>query len=107
MADESNVRDATLLILQNIQSQLGEIRTRLDRVETGQAVVREEMESGFRAVREDMATRVELGALRDEMRKEFAAVRDELRVGFKATMKQNDRRFLDHEARIRALERRR
>ena len=98
---DDNVRDATLRILQNIQSQLGELRTqvaselgqvrsRLDRLESSMAVQFDEV-------------RGEIYDVRDEVQ----ALRDEMRVGFKASFKQNDRRFVDHEGRLRALERRR
>lgn len=98
MSDGENVRDATLLILQNIQASIGDLRKDVARVQTDLAVFRDELRDEFRS---------ELGGLRSELRAEIQELRDELRVGFKATMKQNDRRFLDHEARIRALERRR
>jgi hypothetical protein len=105
MAEEDNVKDATLLILQNIQASLGDLRKDVARVQTDLAVFREDVDHRFVELRDDL--RGEFREVRDELRAEIQEVRDEMRVGFKATMKQNDRRFLDHEARIRALERRR
>jgi hypothetical protein len=108
MQDE-NVRDATLRILQNIQSQLGELRAQVDRLESNMAVqfdeVRTELKGEIQGVRTEL--KGEIQSVRTELKGEIQSLRDEMRVGFKASFKQNDRRFLDHEGRLRALERRR
>jgi hypothetical protein len=119
MQDE-NVRDATLRILQNIQSQLGELRAQVDRLESNMAVqfdeVRTELTGEIQGVRTELKGEIqsvrtelkgEIQSVRTELKGEMQSLRDEMRVGFKASFKQNDRRFLDHEGRLRALERRR
>jgi hypothetical protein len=45
--------------------------------------------------------------IRTEMTDGFAEVRSEMAIGFKALIQKDDRRFLDHEGRIRRLEARR
>jgi chromosome segregation ATPase len=86
--------------LQKIQAQLGDLQKGFDLLTTEVVVLRgevHELRDGMNELHDEM----------HELRDEMHELRDEVRVGFKATMKQNDRRFLDHEGRIRALERRR
>jgi chromosome segregation ATPase len=91
---DDNVKDATLRILQNIQSQMGElraelgdVRTRIDRLESNMAVqfdeVRSDLKGDMASVRAEL--KAEIRDTRTELRGEIESLRDELRVGFKAT----------------------
>lgn len=70
--------------LSDVREGLSEVRTEL---REGLADVRTEMHEGF--------TRV---------RTEITALRGDMEIGFTAMRMQNDRRFLDHERRLRDLE---
>jgi hypothetical protein len=98
-----------LRVLERIQAELvrlnekrDETNKRLDatneRLDTGLASVRREMHDGFTRLR------TELIELRKDVDDGLTGVKDEMHVGFTALRQQNDRRFLDHERRLRAIE---
>lgn len=98
-----------LKVLERIQAELvrlneksDETNKRLDatneRLDTGLASVRREMHEGFTRLR------TELIELRKDVDDGLTGVKDEMHVGFTALRQQNDRRFLDHERRLRAIE---
>jgi hypothetical protein len=102
--NQPDIPSLQLEVLKNIQAELsglrGEVTALRKDLDTGLADVRTELRDG-------------LGDLRDEMhegfmrvRTELVGLRDEVEVGFTATRMQNDRRFLDHERRLRDLENR-
>jgi hypothetical protein len=98
-----------LEVLKKIQAELAALRGDV----TG---LRTDLDTGLGAVRAELhEVRSELheglGALRSELhdgltrvRTELAGLRGDMDVGFTATRMQNDRRFLDHERRLRELE---
>lgn len=108
MTEDGNVSDLTIEILQGIRSELVGLR-----LET--TALRQETT----ALRQDMgALRQDMGALRQDLNNGLADVRAELgevrvqlheladftQAGFKAVLGQGDRRFIDHEGRLRRLE---
>lgn len=95
-SDETNKRlDATNERLDATNERLDATNERLD---TGLASVRREMHEGFTRLR------TELIELRKDVDDGLTGVKDEMHVGFTALRQQNDRRFLDHERRLRAIE---
>ncbi len=88
-SDETNKR------LDETNKRLDETNERLD---TGLASVRREMHDGFTRLR------TELIELRKDVDEGLTGVKDEMQVGFTALRQQNDRRFLDHERRLRSIE---
>lgn len=111
--NQPDIPSLQLEVLKNIQAELsglrGEVNALRKDLDTGLADVRSELRQGLADVRGEL--REGLGELRDEMhegfmrvRTELVGLRDEVEVGFTATRMQNDRRFLDHERRLRDLE---
>lgn len=104
-----DIPSLTLQALQNIQAELVALRkeSRADN-----AALREELHKEVGGVREEVGgLREEVGGLRREMtdgftrlRTEIVELRGDMDVGFTAQRMQNDRRFLDHERRLRELE---
>jgi hypothetical protein len=86
-----DVPSLQLEVLKNIQAELVNLRLGLDGVrkdlDTGLSAVRAEMHEGF-----------------TRLRTEIVGLRGDMEVGFTALRMQNDRRYLDHERRIRDLE---
>ena len=115
---ESDIPTMQLRVLEKIQSELSrlndksdetnerldETNKRLDetngRLESGLGGLRREMHEGFTRLR------TEVVQLRGDVETGLESVSGEMNVGFTALRQQNDRRFLDHERRLRALERR-
>lgn len=109
VTNESNqpadVASLQLEVLKKIQAELGSIRGDLDRLTSTVASVKTELTS----VKTEL--RNEISELRSETREGFTRVRTEIAelrgdmdIGFTAMRMQNDRRFLDHERRLRDLE---
>lgn len=109
-----------LEVLKKIQAELsalrgdvtalrGDVTALRNDLDTGLGSVRTELREGLSAVRTELHEG--LGAVRSELhdgltrvRTELAGLRGDMDVGFTATRMQNDRRFLDHERRLRELE---
>ena len=95
--------------LVNLKHEVTGVKTELTSVKTEISSVRTELKAEIASVRTELKS--EIGELRRETREGFVRVRteliglrDEVEVGFAATRIQNDRRFLDHERRLRELE---
>jgi hypothetical protein len=110
MTDSST--DVPLLqleVLKKIQAELSALRTEVSSLRTdldsGLGAVRSELHEGLAAVRSEIAeVRSELHDGLTRVRTEIAGVRGDMDVGFTAIRMMNDRRFLDHERRLRELE---
>ena len=91
-----------LEVLKQIQAELVNLRrdvtAEVASVRTEVASVRTELKEEISALRRD----THQGFVR--LRTELVGLRDDMEVGFTALRIQNDRRFLDHEGRLRALE---
>lgn len=88
MTNETNdVATLQLEVLKKIQAELAGLRGELERVNSRLDELKDETKNGF--------TRV---------RTEITELRGDVDVGFTAMRMQNDRRFLDHERRLRDLE---
>lgn len=107
---ETDIPTLQLRVLEKIQAELSrlneksdETNKRLDetneRLENGLASVRREMHEGFTRLR------TEVVQLRKDVDDGLTSLSEEMNVGFTAFRQQNDRRALDHERRIRAIER--
>ncbi len=97
-SDETNERlDETNKRLDATNQHLDETNGRL---ESGLGGLRREMHEGFTRLR------TEVVQLRGDVETGLESVSGEMNVGFTALRQQNDRRFLDHERRLRAIERR-
>lgn len=99
---EGNVSDLTIEVLKGIRSDLQELRVEL---KGGLADVRAELNQGLAEVRAEL--RHGLSEVRDEVhevRTGLQELADHTQSGFAALLSQGDRRFLDHEGRLRALE---
>lgn len=108
MTTRDDVPTLQLEVLKRIQSELVSLKNEVTSLKTDLAGVKSEVAS----VGAELKT--ELGELRREshegltrVRTELVGLRDDVEVGFTAMRVQNDRRFLDHERRLRELERRR
>jgi uncharacterized coiled-coil DUF342 family protein len=106
--EDGNVADLTIEILQGIRSELQGLRAESRQ---GLAEVRAEVSELRAEVSELRAEVSEVRAEVSEVRAEVSEVRAELhtlaentQVGFAALLGQGDRRFLDHEGRLRRLE---
>lgn len=109
MTTKDDVPMLQLEVLKKIQAELVNLKHEVTSVKT-------ELKSEISSVRSEISSvrtelKSELGELRRETREGFVRVRtelvglrDEVEVGFAATRMQNDRRFLDHERRLRELE---
>lgn len=91
-----------LEVLKKIQAELTALRTEV-------TSLRSDLDTGLASVRTEVRTG--LGELRAELhdglmrvRTEIAGVRGDMDVGFTAMRLLGDRRFLDHESRLRELE---
>lgn len=98
MTTKDDVPMLQLEVLKKIQAELVNLKHEVTGVKTELTSVKTELKS-------------ELGELRRETREGFVRVRtelvglrDDMEVGFAAMRIQNDRRFLDHERRLRELE---
>ena len=113
MASE-NIKEVTLQVLKDLRADMRGLRTEVGELRAELGAVRVEVDglhSELREVSSDLnGLATEVGELRGEMRGEFARVwdefgkvRGEMNVGFQARI-QKDRRFLDHEGRLRLVE---
>ncbi len=98
-----------LEVLKQIQAELVSLRHEVTNVKTEVASVRTELKAELASVRTEL--KEEISSLRRDthqgfvrLRTELIGLRDDMEVGFTALRIQNDRRFLDHEGRLRALE---
>lgn len=91
-----------LEVLKKIQAELallrGEVTSLRTDLDAGLASVRTELRTGLGEVR------IELHDGLTRVRTEIAGLRGDMDVGFTAMRMQGDRRFLDHERRLRDLE---
>ncbi|MFT3707341.1 MAG: hypothetical protein QM817_06705 [Archangium sp.] len=95
MTDETiDVPTLQLEVLKKIQAELTQLRGGLETLNAKFEKLNSEV-SGLRTETSEGFTRV---------RTEIAGLRGDMDVGFTAMRMQNDRRFLDHERRLRELE---
>jgi len=112
MTTRDDVPTLQLEVLKKIQAELVNLKHEVTSLKTDLAGVKTELtgvKTEIAGVRTELKT--ELGELRREthegfmrVRTELVGLRDDLEVGFTAMGVQNDRRFLDHERRLRELE---
>lgn len=109
MTNPTDIPSLQLEVLKKIQAELVGLRAEVAEVKTGLGDVRTELRTGLADVRTELRTG--LADVRSEMhdgftrvRTELVGLRDDMEVGFTAMRMQNDRRFLDHERRLRDLE---
>lgn len=98
-----------LEVLKKIQAELTGLRSEVTSLRTEVTSLRTDLGTGLSAVRSELHDG--LGAVRSELhdgltrvRTELAGLRGDVDVGFTAMRMQGDRRFLDHERRLRELE---
>ncbi len=94
MTEDGIVSDLTIEILQGIRSELVALRSDLS---TGLGEVRteiREVRSGLQEVRAGL----------QEVRAGLQELAESTEAGFQAVLRQGDRRFVDHEGRLRRLE---
>lgn len=98
-----------LEVLKQIQAELVKLRHEVTSVKTEVTSVRTELKTEIASVRTEL--KEEISSLRRDthqgfvrLRTELVGLRDDMEVGFTALRIQNDRRFIDHEGRLRALE---
>ena len=98
-----------LEVLKKIQAELGLLRGEVTSLRGDVTGLRTDLDTGLASVRNEV--RVGLGEVRTELhdgltrvRTEVAGLRGDMDVGFTAMRMQGDRRFLDHERRLRDLE---
>jgi len=106
MAQENgNVSDLTIEVLKSIRSELQGLRAEM---KGGLAEVRMELAEVRTELREGLAdVRSEVHEVRrglDDTNAKLDQLADFTQTGFKALLAQGDRRFLDHEGRLRRLE---
>jgi len=105
------VSDLTIEILKGIRSELQGLRVDVGGLKTEMTAVKlevsglkiglTEVRAGLTEVRQDLADiRVELAGVRTGLHE----LADYTQAGFTAVLAQGDRRFLDHEGRLRRLE---
>jgi hypothetical protein len=94
---KDDVPSLQLEVLKKIQAELARLNEKSDQMNERLDATNERLDSLAADTRE--------GFLR--VRTELVALREEMDVGFTALRVQNDRRFLDHERRLRELEQRR
>jgi hypothetical protein len=102
MTEDGNVSDLTIEILQGIRAELVALRQDMN---TGLSAVRTELRAELRSGLGEVRT--ELGEVRTELgevRAQLHTLAESTEAGFQAVLAQGDRRFVDHEGRIRRLE---
>lgn len=98
-----------LEVLKKIQAELAALRSDVNSLKTEVTSLRTDLDSGLSAVRSELheglrAVSSELHEGLTRVRTEIAGVRGDMDVGFTAMRMVDDRRFLDHERRLRELE---
>lgn len=101
-----DVPSLTLQVLQNIQAELVGLRREFKAENTS---LREEIKAENAALRaerksDNAALRRELSEGLTRLHTQLVELRGDMDIGFTALRLQNDRRFLDHERRLRDLE---
>jgi hypothetical protein len=97
-----------LEVLKQIQTELTGLRGELTGVRAELASVRTELKAEVSHLAEALTlTRKDMHEGFVRLRTELVGLRGDVEVGFTAMRLQNDRRFLDHEGRLRELERQR
>lgn len=94
----ADIPSLQLQVLKNIQAELSALRGEVVDLRVGLTDVRSELRQGLADVRAEMHEGF------TKVRSELVALRGDMEVGFTAMRLQNDRRFLDHERRLRDLE---
>lgn len=114
---ETDIPTLQLRVLEKIQAELSrlneksdETNKRLDETNKRLDATNERLENGLGSVRREMhegftRLRTEVVQLRKDVDDGLSSLSEEMNVGFTAFRQQNDRRALDHERRIRAIER--
>ena len=114
---ETDIPTLQLRVLEKIQAELrrlneksNEANKRLDETNKRLDATNERLENGLGSVRKEMhegftRLRTEVVQLRKDVDDGLTSLSQEMNVGFTAFRQQNDRRALDHERRIRAIER--
>lgn len=91
-----------LEVLKQIQAELVNLRHEVTNVKAEVTSVRTELKAEIASVRSELRAEMHEGFIR--VRTELVGLRDDMEVGFTALRIQNDRRFIDQEGRLRALE---
>ncbi|MBL8914089.1 MAG: hypothetical protein JNM17_25520 [Archangium sp.] len=109
MTNETNqptdVATLQLEVLKKIQAEITALRDGLERLTSEVANVRTEVtnvRTEVTSVRTELRAEMNEGFTR--VRTEITELRGDVDIGFTAMRMQNDRRFLDHERRLRDLE---
>lgn len=109
MTTQTDIPSLQLEVLKNIQAELSGLRSEVNGLrtdlDTGLASVRAELADVRSELREGLAdVRTEMHEGFTRLRTEVVGLRGDMDVGFTALRMQSDRRFLDHERRLRDLE---
>jgi predicted nuclease with TOPRIM domain len=106
MNDEGgNVSDLTLEVLKGIRGELQGLRTDVTGLRTDVTGLRTELHDGLGELRMELRTGLEaVRAEVHEVRGELHQLAEYTQAGFTAVLRQTDRRYFDHEGRLRALE---
>lgn len=101
---KDDVPSLQLEVLKKIQAELARLNEKSDQMNERLDATNERLDASNERL-DSLAADTREGFLR--VRTELVALREEMDVGFTALRVQNDRRFLDHERRLRELEQRR
>lgn len=96
---ETDIPTLQLRVLEKIQAELSRLNEKSDEINKRLDETNERMHEGFTRLR------TEVVQLRKDVDDGLTSLSEEMNVGFTAFRQQNDRRALDHERRIRAIER--
>lgn len=96
---ETDIPTLQLRVLEKIQAELSRLNEKRDETNKRLDETNERMHEGFTRLR------TEVVQLRKDVDDGLTSLSEEMSVGFTAFRHQNDRRALDHERRIRAIER--
>ncbi|MBL8938268.1 MAG: hypothetical protein JNM69_27130 [Archangium sp.] len=96
---ETDIPTLQLRVLEKIQAELSRLNEKRDETNKRLDETNERMHEGFTRLR------TEVVQLRKDVDDGITSLSEEMNVGFTAFRQQNDRRALDHERRIRAIER--
>lgn len=107
---ETDIPTLQLRVLEKIQAELSRLNEKSDETNKRLDATNERLENGLDSVRKEMhegftRLRTEVVQLRKDVDDGLTSLSEEMNVGFTAFRQQNDRRALDHERRIRAIER--
>lgn len=110
--EENQVESVTLEVLRGIQADLRELKADMGTVKSDLSAVKSDLwavKSDLSAVKSEMNSRFELVDSRfAQMHEDLVGVLREMNLemqaGFRAILEQGDRRYFDHEGRLRLVE---